>query len=58
MHADLSRKHGGTGLGLAITKSIIESMDGTVKCISQGQQTGSLFRIDIPAVLVPKEVLT
>jgi signal transduction histidine kinase/ActR/RegA family two-component response regulator len=48
--------HGGTGLGLAITKSIVESMRGTVKCISDGNGNGSTFRMVVPVeVASPKE---
>ncbi len=47
--------HGGTGLGLAITKSIVESMKGTVKCISDGKGNGSTFRIVVPAEVASPE---
>ena len=49
--------HGGTGLGLAITKSIVESMKGTVRCISEGNGSGSTFRMVIPAQLPDKAQL-
>jgi len=49
--------HGGTGLGLAITKSIVESMKGQVKCISDGKDKGSTFRVEIPVELVADDVL-
>ena len=54
VHSDLSRKHGGTGLGLAITKSIIDCMGGDVKCESEGNGKGSIFKAQVPAIPVPK----
>ena len=54
VHSDLSRKHGGTGLGLAITKSIIDCMGGDVKCESEGNGKGSIFKAQLPAIPVPK----
>ena len=54
VHSDLSRKHGGTGLGLAITKSIIDCMGGDVKCESEGNGKGCIFKAQVPAIPVPK----
>ena len=49
VHSEMSRTaQGGTGLGLAITKSIVESMKGSVKCISEGAGKGAVFRMEIP----------
>jgi len=49
--------HGGTGLGLAITKSIVESMKGQVKCMSEGTGKGSTFRMEIPVELGTDDVV-
>lgn len=49
VHSGMSRKaHGGLGLGLAITKSIVDAMGGTVKCISEGEDLGATFRMEVP----------
>ncbi len=42
-----TRKYGGTGLGLAITKSLVESMQGTISVTSNLGQ-GSNFQIELP----------
>ncbi len=48
--ADMSakRKHGGAGLGLALVKSLIDSLDGTIKLDSTINK-GTTFQIFIPS---------
>ena len=41
---------GGTGLGLAVTKAVIDSMQGQVRCISEGRGKGCIFRLEVPAL--------
>lgn len=53
----MSRRHGGTGLGLAITKMIINSMKGDIECISEGNDKGTIFRVQMPATrLAPTQI--
>jgi signal transduction histidine kinase/CheY-like chemotaxis protein len=47
-----SREHGGLGLGLAITRHLVEMHGGTIEAASDGQGTGSTFRIRLPLVIV------
>ncbi len=45
--ASVSRKYGGSGLGLAISKSLIESMGGTITLESEFGH-GSIFHVALP----------
>jgi len=46
----LTRSHGGLGLGLAIVRHIIELHGGTASVTSPGENKGSTFMIELPAV--------
>jgi PAS domain S-box-containing protein len=50
-----SRRHGGLGLGLAITRHIVEMHGGTVTAASDGEGTGSTFRIRLPLRITHSE---
>lgn len=43
-------KTGGTGLGLSIVKGFVTAMGGTIE-LRNGQESGAIFTIDIPAEL-------
>lgn len=43
-----TRRHGGLGLGLAIVRNIIELHGGTVKAISDGDNCGACFTVEMP----------
>lgn len=43
----------GTGLGMAITKSLVDIMNGTIKCESK-ENIGSKFTVEIPLVIDKK----
>lgn len=45
-----SRKYRGTGLGLSITKSLIESMDGTIDLTSPGSGKGTKVSLTLPLI--------
>ena len=51
----LMREQGGTGLGLSITKQIVELMGGTISVESIFGK-GSIFSVEIPLVVLPKEM--
>ncbi|WP_454042159.1 response regulator [Cellulosimicrobium sp. Marseille-Q8652] len=48
-----ARERGGTGLGLAIARSIVERHSGRMWAVSDGEGTGSSFRLTLPRVAVP-----
>ncbi len=53
----ITRTHMGLGLGLSIVKSLIELHGGHVSASSQGVSRGSVFSIELPALLaVDKDV--
>jgi signal transduction histidine kinase len=45
----------GTGLGLFIARAIVEAHDGTIVATSR-EGRGTSFRIELPALVVPKPV--
>lgn len=45
----LTREREGTGLGLYITKSLVESLGGTISVYSEGESKGSTFTVCLPA---------
>lgn len=47
----ITRTHMGLGLGLSIVKSLIELHGGRVSAASQGVSRGSVFSIELPALL-------
>ena len=48
-----SRAQGGTGLGLAIAQWIVSQHRGSIKVESRPGQ-GSIFRVELPRILVPE----
>jgi signal transduction histidine kinase/ActR/RegA family two-component response regulator len=48
--ATSARRHGGLGLGLSIVKQLVELHGGSVWARSEGQGTGSTFRVTLPAM--------
>lgn len=48
-----ARERGGTGLGLAIARSIVERHSGRMWAVSDGEGTGSSFRLTVPRVASP-----
>jgi signal transduction histidine kinase len=46
-----SRRYGGTGLGLSLSRRLVELHGGAVWAESQGEGTGTTFRVVIPAHL-------
>ena len=47
-----SREYGGLGLGLAIARDIVHLHGGTIHATSDGEGTGSTFRVKLPILLV------
>ncbi len=45
-----TRSHGGLGIGLAIARHLLELHGGTISAHSDGEDTGSLFRVVLPRV--------
>ena len=43
-----SREHGGLGLGLAVVRHLVELHGGTVRALSDGQDRGSTFVVELP----------
>jgi PAS domain S-box-containing protein len=55
--ADLAHKSG-LGLGLTISRSIVEAHGGTLKVISEGQNRGAAFVVELATVSPPLRQLT
>lgn len=53
--AGTTRKHGGLGLGLAIARHLVEMHGGTIHAASDGDGTGSTFRVRLPLMIVHAE---
>lgn len=47
-----SREYGGLGLGLAIARDIVHLHGGTIHASSDGEGTGSTFRVKLPVPIV------
>jgi signal transduction histidine kinase/CheY-like chemotaxis protein len=47
--ASTTRRHGGLGLGLAIVKQLVSAHGGTVAATSDGEGTGAMFIVKLPA---------
>jgi PAS domain S-box-containing protein len=52
--SSITRRFGGLGLGLAISKGIVEGHGGLLTAESAGESRGSTFRVELPALPVPK----
>jgi PAS domain S-box-containing protein len=50
-----TRRHGGLGLGLAIARHIVEMHGGTIHAASDGEGSGSTFRVKLPLLIVHAE---
>jgi CheY-like chemotaxis protein len=50
-----SREYGGLGLGLAIARDIVHLHGGTIDVSSDGEGTGSTFRVTLPVPIVRAE---
>jgi PAS domain S-box-containing protein len=50
-----TREHGGIGLGLAIVRHLVELHGGTIQAASDGRNTGSTFRVQLPLMIVHQE---
>ena len=51
-----TRTHGGLGLGLAIARRIVELHGGRVYAFSPGEGKGSTFRVELPTMIVHREI--
>jgi PAS domain S-box-containing protein len=49
--ATITRQFGGMGLGLAISKALVEMHGGSITATSEGEQRGSTFIVELPAVV-------
>ena len=45
-----TRKHGGLGLGLAIVRQLVELHGGTIRALSEGENQGTTFIVELPLV--------
>jgi CheY-like chemotaxis protein len=50
--ASSTRERGGLGLGLSIARHIVESHGGTIHAASNGEGTGSTFRVALPIRII------
>ena len=52
----LDRSEGGLGIGLSLVKRLVEMHEGTIEVFSppSGRESGSEFRITMPAIEIPK----
>ncbi len=50
----LERTRGGLGLGLPLAKGLIEMHDGAISAISEGENKGSEFIVELPRAAAPK----
>ena len=48
----LGRQHGGLGIGLAIVRHLVELHGGSVEAVSDGEGTGSTFRVHLPLMIM------
>ena len=46
--AGSARSHGGLGLGLAIVKQLVELLGGSVRAVSEGENRGATFTLELP----------
>jgi PAS domain S-box-containing protein len=46
----MTRQFGGMGLGLTICKAMVEQHSGSIRVESMGQNSGSTFVVDLPAI--------
>lgn len=50
-----SKKYGGLGLGLSIVRHLVELHGGTVEARNRKDQSGSVFSINLPVMIVKKD---
>jgi CheY-like chemotaxis protein len=53
--AGTTRERGGLGLGLSITRHLVEMHGGSIDVFSDGEGTGSTFRVSLPLMIVRHE---
>ncbi len=51
-----SKKHGGLGLGLSIVRHLVEIHGGTVEVHNREDRSGAVFLINLPVMIVKKDV--
>ncbi|MEX1041310.1 MAG: PAS domain S-box protein [Pirellulaceae bacterium] len=52
----LERSEGGLGIGLALVKKLVEMHGGTIEVRSEGLETGSTFRVNLPTTPAPSAI--
>jgi CheY-like chemotaxis protein len=55
--AGTTREHGGLGLGLSITRQLVEMHGGRIHASSEGEGRGSMFRVELPRMIVNPDTL-
>jgi len=50
-----TRRHGGLGLGLSIVRHMVELHGGTVSALSEGEDKGSTFIVELPIAAIERE---